>query len=179
MQELNINTVTPVAYGCRGNLPSNIESFLITEDLGDMESLEDVCNKWPDSPPSLKSKIRLIEKIAWISHQMHSNGICHRDFYICHLLQDNADPTLVYVIDLHRALTKKNLARRWMVKDVGSLYFSARNIGLTRNDLMRFVMAYSGKSLRCALTEDAGFWSAVQKRARDTREKSEPSDVSS
>lgn len=55
------------------------------------------------------------------------------------------------------------------MKDVGSLWFSAREIDLplTRTDLLRFVREYSGIGLREALRRDADFWTAVRRRADD------------
>ena len=55
---------------------------------------------------------------------------------------------------------------RWLVKDVGSLYFSAMEIGLTRRDLLRFVREYAGPSLRQALVEQADFWRGVEGRGK-------------
>ena len=69
------------------------------------------------------------------------------------------------LIDLHRALLKKNLGQRWVIKDVGSLYFSAMDIGLTQRDLFRFVRGYAGTGLRTALTEHGTFWDKVKERA--------------
>jgi len=69
------------------------------------------------------------------------------------------------LIDLHRALLKKQLGQRWIIKDIGSLYFSAMDIGLTQWDLYRFVRSYAGTSLRTALTEQDTFWRKVKERA--------------
>ena len=61
--------------------------------------------------------------------------------------------------------TTTALPRRWIVKDVAGLYFSALHIGLNRQDFLRFVRGYSGKSVREALREDARFWNEVQRKA--------------
>ena len=68
-------------------------------------------------------------------------------------------------MDLHRAQLRPAIPRRWRVKDIGALYFSAADIGLTRRDLLRFMRLYTGKPLRRTLTEDAAFWRAVTSRA--------------
>ncbi|MEX2367423.1 MAG: lipopolysaccharide core heptose(I) kinase RfaP [Pseudohongiellaceae bacterium] len=171
LNELGINTLTPVGFGKRGIFPSTIESFLITKDAGTASSLEDVCANWRSSPPAFSFKLRLLEKLAAISQAMHSNGICHRDYYICHFLLLEDQPPTLCLIDLHRALIRKKLRRRWIVKDIGSLYFSAMDAGLSRRDLFRFMKIYSSKSLRCTLHEDMAFWKAVKGRAMTLKSK--------
>ena len=164
LHELGIKAPVIAAYGRKGILPANIESFLVTEDVGPHESLEDHCRHWRTQPPAFAHKHALILQIADISRTMHEAGVCHRDFYICHLLFMGADQPLT-VIDLHRALVKAKLAERWVIKDVAGLYFSAMDAGLTRRDLYRFMRRYRGCSLRETLTNDSQFWQAVTKRA--------------
>lgn len=164
LRELGIRVPVIAAYGRRGLVPAHIESFLVTEDVGPHESLEDHCRHWRTQPPAPAHKRELIRQIADITRTMHEAGVCHRDFYICHLLLTEAEQPLT-VIDLHRALVKKNLAERWLVKDIAGLYFSSMDIGLTRRDLFRFMTRYSGRSLRETLRKDRQFWLAVQQRA--------------
>jgi heptose I phosphotransferase len=57
------------------------------------------------------------------------------------------------------------------VKDIGGLYFSAMDIGLTRRDIFRFMRIYAGKSLRQTLQEDKRFWNDVQCRAKNMYKK--------
>jgi heptose I phosphotransferase len=165
LHELGIKAPVIAAYGRRGLLPANIESFLVTEDVGPHESLEDHCRHWRAHPPIAAHKRALLLQIADIGKTMHEAGVCHRDFYICHLLLISTDEQLT-VIDLHRALIKANLAERWIVKDIAGLYFSAMDVGLTRRDLLRFMKRYRGCSLRETLNKDRQFWLAVEKRAR-------------
>ena len=63
------------------------------------------------------------------------------------------------------ALIDAALPRRWIVKDVAGLYFSALHIGLNRQDFLRFVRVYSGRPVREALREQASFWNEVQRKA--------------
>ena len=165
LRELGVDSMTPAAYGKRGISPARLQSFLVTQDLGDTESLETICARWPSDPPSPGARRRLIEQVAGIARRLHDSGMCHRDFYLCHFLQDKNEPSRLYLIDLHRALIRRRLARRWIVKDIGSLWFSAMDIGLTGRDLLRFVKAYSDRSLRRSLEEEGAFWRAVERRA--------------
>ncbi len=168
LHELDILAPRIAAYGKRGLLPQTCESFIVTEDVGTQLNLEDLTRDWGTNPPPFAEKLALLEEVAGISRLMHSHGICHRDFYICHFLisgQKNSTGKKLTLIDLHRALLKKNLAMRWVIKDVGSLYFSALNLGLTKRDLLRFIGFYSGVSLRTALLEQQSFWDEVLSRA--------------
>lgn len=163
LQELGIRAPVVTAYGRRGMLPGSLESFLITEDVGAQQSLEDYCRPWGKQTPAFTAKHKLILQLADISRTLHSNGVCHRDYYLCHFLR-TADGGLT-VIDLHRALVKSNLGRRWVIKDIAGLYFSALDCGLTQRDLYRFMHRYRQCPLRETLGKDAAFWSAVKARA--------------
>ena len=165
LNELGIAVPRIAAYGLRGWLPQKCESFIVTEDVGTQRNLEDLTRDWNNKPPLFAVKLALIKELAGISHQMHSHGICHRDFYICHFLLSEQGSNRLTLIDLHRALVKENLGERWLIKDIGSLYFSAMDIGLTQRDLLRFIRFYSGLSLKEALRKKRSFWGAVQKRA--------------
>lgn len=169
---LGVETMTPVAFGMRGANPANQHSFIVTEELDRTESLEDYCRDWNTTPPPFALKKALIDRVAWMSRTMHENGINHRDYYICHFLLDvangweNVDPDnfRLSMIDLHRAQIRAVTPLRWLVKDVGGLYFSAMDIGLTARDLYRFMKVYRNCSLRETLSRDRDFWLAVEKR---------------
>lgn len=164
LQELGVRAPVIVAYGRRGLLPHSLESFLITEDVGPHVSLEDYCRDWKTQPPAFAHKRALIDELADISHVLHSHGMCHRDYYLCHFLHTGDDAPLA-LIDLHRALVKPRLAQRWIIKDLAGLYFSAMDCGLTRHDLFRFMRSYRRRALRETLLLDRDFWQAVRERA--------------
>ena len=84
LAEAGVDTLTPAAYGRRGHNPAAMESFLITDDLVGTVSLEDYCRGWPDQPPPVAQKRRLLNKVMWMAATMHGCGINHRDFYLCH-----------------------------------------------------------------------------------------------
>lgn len=164
MQALGLQVPVPAAYGRRGLLPAQLESFLVTHDVGPHTSLEDHCRDWHREPPAFAHKQQLLAQVAEIARRMHGAGICHRDFYLCHFLRRTRDGELV-VIDLHRALVKRRLGRRWIIKDLAGLWFSAMDAGLTQRDLWRFLRQYRQQDLRSVLRNEAGFWRAVQQRA--------------
>ena len=115
---------------------------------------------------------RLVRRLAEVARTLHENGVNHRDFYLCHFLigqpWDGREESLhLYLIDLHRVQRRRQTPRRWAVKDIGSLWFSAREIDLplSRTDRARFVTSYTGLPLRAAVQPRAAFWAAVTRRA--------------
>ncbi|CAH0992836.1 Lipopolysaccharide core heptose(I) kinase RfaP [Sinobacterium norvegicum] len=149
LKSVDVGTMTAAAYGERGCNPAKQLSFIVTEDLIDTISLEDYCKDWVTSPPDTKLKVRLIKKVAEMSGKMHGSGMNHRDFYLCHFLLDEtiaADsdewPKL-HIIDLHRAQIRAKVPYRWQVKDLAGLYYSALDIGLSKEDVALFLGSYS------------------------------------
>ena len=174
LKALHIDTMDIVGFSQQGFNPASLQSFLITRELDNTISLEDYCANWPEHPPVYKEKKLLIQTVAEIVKKMHDNGINHRDLYICHFLMkktDNVSDLLfqnsckLFLIDLHRAQIRKNVPERWLVKDLGGLYFSAMDIGLTKRDLLRFIKIYRGDSLRKVFEREAGFWQKIEYKA--------------
>jgi heptose I phosphotransferase len=175
LHSLNVETMSIAAYGEIGSNPAKKLSFIITDDLVGTENLEDFCRLWPQQPPQVGFKRLLIERIANVSRTLCDNGLNHRDYYLCHFHLDLRDlPSQagvcaadihLHLIDLHRMQCRENMPARWAIKDIGGLYFSAMEIGLTQRDLFRFMRLYKGQPLRDTLRDDKHFWQAVQNRA--------------
>lgn len=172
---LGIDTMTPVGFARYGYNPATIKSFIITRELENTESLEDYCSKWS---ADFKDKYRLVVKVSEIVRQMHENGINHQDLYICHFLLDletrNLEEPRLFLIDLHRAQIRSRVPERWLIKDIGAIFFSSFDIGITRHDVFRFMRSYSGKSLGDTLLEDARFWRKVLAKAKKLYLKTQP-----
>jgi len=176
---LQVDTLTPVAFGKRGLNPARQLSFILTEDLVNTVSLEDYCAHWRQCPPSFIHKRALIKLLASVSRRMHGAGINHRDYYICHFLlhrESIATPAAprCSLIDLHRAQLRRRTPRRWAEKDIAGLYFSAMDIGLTQRDLLRFMCGYEGVQSIRELDYSTGFWSKVQQKALALYRKEQP-----
>jgi heptose I phosphotransferase len=176
--ELDIDTMTPVAFSSQGFNPARLKSFIVTEELSDTIALEDYCKSWHKHKPEFKIKIELIRILANVSRIMHSSGMCHRDYYLCHFhlhpARSQDGQLKVSLIDLHRALISNRLAKRWVIKDIAGLYFSAMDIGLSNRDLYRFIRLYTSRSLREALLDSDGFWGSVNARATKLYRKENP-----
>ena len=151
LESLSVDTMTCAGYGVRGWNPAARESFIITEELTDVISLEDLAKlTGPHAVPYLQ-RCALIRQLGFMAGTMHRGGLNHRDCYICHFLlkKDTVNhqvPTL-YVIDLHRAQIREQVPYRYLVKDVAGLWFSAMDAGLSKRDLCRFMREYSRATL--------------------------------
>jgi len=169
LNELGIPTTPLAAYGCRGISPASLHSFVITEDLGDIISLETLCADWRKNPPDARLKRRLIVAVAKIARTLHGNGLNHRDFYICHFCLDKqrliSDEIYLYLIDLHRVGIRDKIRPDVRMKDMAALYFSAMDVGLNKRDYLRFLMVYRQRPLREVLPCEHNFWDKVEKRA--------------
>jgi lipopolysaccharide core heptose(I) kinase len=173
LEKHQIDTMTIAAYGERGINPAKIQSFIITDELTDTMSLEHLGEQWKQTPPTFTTKITLIQKLAQITKTMHEKGMNHRDFYLCHFLLDQKfaehntidENTKLFLIDLHRAQLRSKTPIRWIIKDLGSLYFSATNVPLTKRDLFRFMKIYSSDNLRNIVDNKQEFWGNVEERA--------------
>lgn len=165
-----IDTMTIAGFGERGHNPAHTESFIVTDDLTDTLSLEDAAIAWQGKLGNV-SKRQLIKRLANIARRLHTAGINHRDFYLCHFLIKQADfekkdwSAPLYLIDLHRSQIRKQVPMRWLIKDLGGLYFSAAPLALSRTDLLRFITAYTGASARTAIRQNPRLWLYAKKEA--------------
>ena len=176
LNRLGIKTLTVAGYGTWGGSPARRRSFILTDEITDSISLEELTEEWKTNPPTTPAEIRfkrwLIQRVAEISRDIHNSGANHRDFYLCHFLLkrgytngvlDGAKSDL-FVIDLHRMQLRRRTPSRWAVKDIAGLYFSSMDIGLTDNDRFRFMRIYRSASLKDTLMHDTLFWKRVRFR---------------
>jgi heptose I phosphotransferase len=162
LDEIGIPTTPLVAYGQQGCSPANIQSFVLTADLGDIISLEDLCADWQANPPDIMFKQRLMIEMAKLAAKLHGAGLCHRDFYLCHLVLKKTDLAQseinLVLIDLHRMLMNQPSNGSAAMKDIAGLVFSAIDSGFTQQDWTLFKQHY--------LPQSDGFWMQVEARAQ-------------
>ncbi len=168
MQELGINGPKVESYYSKGLNPSSRSSFLITKELKNTISLEDFFLEGKHKNLSFVEKNKLLTAIASITRKLHRVGINHRDLYLCHYhLDTNTDFSSIELslIDLHRAQIRKKVPERWLVKDIGGLFHSAIQFGLTERDCYRFLMIYFNCTLRDLFSKHKTFISQTRNRA--------------
>jgi len=90
----------------------------------------------------------VVRGLALFVSAFHQTGLCHRDLYLCHLFAEldpsGAAPPCFTLIDLARAHRPRWRRLRWIIKDLAQLDFSARQVGATRSDRLRFLVTYLG-----------------------------------
>lgn len=163
LNEIGIKTTPLVAYGQQGCNPATMLSFVMTQDLGEIVTVEELCGNWPDYSTNFKQS--LMRALAECASQLHSAGLVHRDFYLCHFVLKTQDLNIeslkienLHLIDLHRMLKGQASNSRAVMKDIAGLYFSAMQCGLTIQELIVFKRHY--------LKQNTAFWIKVESRAQ-------------
>jgi len=136
-----------IAYGSQWDALFEKRSFIITEKIPGAEALE---RKLPDcfnDPPTtenLKSRRDFIARFAAFIKRFHQTGYCHRDLYFSHIFY-RTDGTF-YLIDLARAFKPTVLRRRFLIKDIAQIHYSAPASCFSRSDRLRFYLAYTARN---------------------------------
>lgn len=180
-EKIGIKTTPLVAYGQRGCNPASLQSFVLTEDLGDIITLEDIFTEHiflagleaapnmasePAVSSSAVSGAAVLQVLAQLAAKFHAAGLCHRDFYLCHFVLKKAEAETgnlnlhsnLHLIDLHRVLQGQNTNGDAVMKDMAGLYFSMLQIGLTAADFNVIKQHY--------LPQTDAFWAKVEARAQ-------------
>jgi len=173
LEKIGVQTMTIAGYGVRGSNPAKQQSFIITEEIENSVSLEELVLQRGDYPLTPRMKRSLIRKVAEIARAMHQNGVNHRDFYICHFLltkawleqENNSTEPLLHVIDLHRTQVRPQIPARWLDKDMAGLHFSSMDAGLTLRDRLRFICVYTNQPFRRVAQDSDGIWARIDRKA--------------
>ncbi len=138
-------------------------SFLMTRQVANAESLERKLPPYFNDPltPSVRRQRRdFIQRLATFVKRFHETGYCHRDLYFSHIFCSTTGSFCL--IDLARAF-KPVLRRRFKIKDLAQLHYSAPRDHFSRTDRLRFYLTYCGRnSLEPA---DRSLLAAVLKKA--------------
>ncbi|MBE0595783.1 MAG: hypothetical protein IH614_00780, partial [Desulfuromonadales bacterium] len=141
-----IPTVTPVAMGEQTFFGLEAASFLLTEELYGAEPLDLIIRRRflaAGDPARHREKRQIIRRLATLARQLHGSGMNHQDFYLNHFFLDPHG--VLYLLDLQRIQRRPRVPRRYLVKDLGQLNYSALSIGgFSRTDRLRFLLAYLG-----------------------------------
>lgn len=148
VREAGIPTVSPVAMGECVRFGLDIASFTLTEELYDAVPLDVVLKREFSGPPDAsmrQKKRRLTLQVAALARKLHGNGMYHQDFYLSHFYLGREET--LYLIDLQRVGRQATVPRRFRVKDLGQLNYSADFTGgVPSTERMRFFLAYLGKT---------------------------------
>ncbi|MBN2584046.1 MAG: hypothetical protein JXL80_13355 [Planctomycetes bacterium] len=148
-------TPHPVAWGQDHRWSIRQPSFLATEEIAGSVPADDYLRDRFASPDAdASAKRELVRQIAQLARRFHGQGFCHRDFYLCHLFvreastdDESSSPFILHLIDLQRVRRSRRgrrVGRRWIVKDLAALNYSAPAGIVTRTDKLRFLRPYLG-----------------------------------
>jgi len=146
LQAVGIGTPQTIAYGWEWGLVGEKKSFVITRGISNAQALE---RRLPDCFAEDVKRDRLQERRSFIAalagfvRKFHAAGWCHRDLYLSHIFYDGSGR--FYLIDLARAFRPLVLRRRYRIKDIAQLFYSAPGRYFTRTDRLRFYLAYVGR----------------------------------
>ncbi len=139
LKKFELNTPEIIAFGedWRGFFEKR--SFIITEKIPDSASLEE---KLPDS--FNKDRKNFIKNLAAFVRKFHDTGFRHRDLYLCHIFCNSRGQFTL--IDLNRVFKPLFFSRKYLIKDLAQLYYSAPGGIFTKSDRLRFYLSYSRKN---------------------------------
>jgi heptosyltransferase-2 len=136
-----------IAYGWQWGALFEKRSFIITEKIPDADALERKlphCFNAPPTTENLKSRRDSIARFAAFIKRFHHTGYCHRDLYFSHIFY-RTDGTLC-LIDLARAFKPLLMRRRFLIKDIAQIHYSAPAACFSMSDRLRFYLAYTARN---------------------------------
>ncbi|MGH7193142.1 MAG: lipopolysaccharide kinase InaA family protein, partial [Candidatus Saccharimonadales bacterium] len=150
LQQSGIDAMRLVAYGERLRRDGLAESFVLTEELAGFTQLDYFLRQ--RFPPAAEQSHRdrqlerLSRNVADMAARFHRAGFNHRDFYCCHFFirERRLGEFEVRLIDLQRVERRRRLRRRWIVKDLAQLAYSAPSERITCTRRMAFFKRYLG-----------------------------------
>jgi heptose I phosphotransferase len=143
-----------VAFGESLAANGRLHSFVLTEELAGFAPLDDFIKRrfatvasktLPDDHWQWRC---LIGEVAALASNFHRLGYNHRDLYCCHFFvkEQARGQFQVNLIDLHRVEHRRRMRRRWIVKDLAQLAYSAPSAHVSCADRMAFLKRYLGVS---------------------------------
>jgi len=145
LADAGINTPRTVACGEKWGRFFERNSFFATEEVPNSDALE---RRLPDcfegSCDSVQRRQRrdFIASLADFIRRFHETGYRHRDLYFSHVFCSKTGEFCL--IDLARA-SRPFLQRRYRIKDIAQLHFSAPAGRFSCTDRLRFLRAYLGR----------------------------------
>ena len=146
LAQKGIPVARPIALGQQANWPGEKRSFVMIEELPHADALERLLPCRAEKQKEyhlLKNKKELINEIALLVQKLHRFGFYHRDLYLSHIFlsRDKNGRERLNLIDLQRVFEPLLNRRRWQIKDLAQLYYSARDY-FSDTDIMRFLHRY-------------------------------------
>jgi len=123
------------------------ESFLLTKELTGYVQLDHFLKERFGAEASWRTPqlAELIRCVAHVAKKFHDAGYNHRDLYCCHFfVRQTGDSFDVRLIDLQRVQRRDGRRRRWLVKDLAQLSYSAPRHCIGCKERVLFARHYFG-----------------------------------
>lgn len=140
-----------VAFGEKLSRDGRSESFVLTKELeGHIELQQFLRKRFAALPRKTRRRDRqlddVIRQTAEITRRLHGAGYNHRDLYCCHFfIREPSHGTFeIRLIDLQRVQRRRWARRRWVVKDLAQLAWSAPHDRIKCTHRMAFIRHYLG-----------------------------------
>jgi heptose I phosphotransferase len=144
LERIGVKTPVVAAFGELMHGPFEKKSFVVTEEISGGVDLEknvpDFFSGCIDSDKR-KKQLGFIKELADFSRKFHSNGFCHRDFYLCHIFWGK--DAGFRLIDLQRVFKPRLTGARYRLKDISQLYYSAPASIYSKTNRLRFYKQYA------------------------------------
>lgn len=183
LESIGIPTMTPVAFGEKKFGWLEVASFVVTEKIPDAEPLDDHLKRHFTGKLEggrLREKRALLWDLGGLVRKLHTAGLTHMDLYLNHVFvrETPGGERILHLIDLQRVARRRLFRRRWVVKDLAALLYSAKGLGFQKTDYARVFMAYfDGRRLsrdktlvRSALRRAVKMAARASKRAAKSHE---------
>lgn len=154
LERAGIAAMRTIAFGERLHANGLLESFVLTEELTGFTQLDhfirqrfEEFNSTARGPTAQHAAFeKLSRRVAAVAGQFHRAGFNHRDLYCCHFFirEDVAGDFEVRMIDLQRVQRRARWRRRWIVKDLAQLHFSAPRERVSCSRRLAFFKQYLG-----------------------------------
>jgi heptose I phosphotransferase len=154
LNRAGVPTLRPIALGQRMARCWEQASFILTEAV-DGQALERwMPQHWVQLPAA--DRHEWIRSVAELVGRLHAACLCHRDLYLSHIYvrPGTIGRTQFTLIDLQRLFAPRWRLRRWRVKDLAQLNYSAPIRLVTRADRWRFLCTY----LPAASRDERRWW---------------------
>jgi Lipopolysaccharide kinase (Kdo/WaaP) family len=142
-----IATPKPICCGQQWDTLFERRSFIITLKIPDAEAIERKlpdCFNAPATTENLRQRKEFIVRLARFIKKFHETGYRHRDLYFSHIFYSDKDG--FFLIDLARAFRPLVMGRRFQIKDLAQIYYSAPGRHFSQTDRLRFYLAYAGQN---------------------------------
>ena len=147
-----IDVMRLVAYGEHLHDDGLLESFVLTDELRGYTQLDHfLARRVPQREllrtlPSDPDLDELVRRVAEVARRFHAAGYNHRDLYCCHFFIKEPEPGRfeIKLIDLQRVQRRRRFRRRWIIKDLAQLAYSAPRDRIKCTQKMAFMRHYLG-----------------------------------